>query len=1219
MSNSSCELNIYNKKCGLNEELLKMEKDNYEYNGDFIDDNVNLLYPTLDDPNFNKKIAEKKEFSNTRYDGSIYDVKEYSNYLLHADYELLPQQAFIKNFLSFYTPYNSALLYHGLGSGKTCTGIGVCEEMRDYLIQMGIKKKIIILASSNVQDNFKLALFDERELKNVDGLWTIHGCVANKLLKEVNPTNIKNIEKDKIVRMIKTLINEYYEFHGYREFSNIIKEIVENPNDTNAVRVKKLQNTFKDTLILIDEVHNIRVTDDNTSKTQGKEIAKYLLLLASVSINLRFVLLSATPMFNNYKEIIWLINLMNMNDKRGVISVSDVFDNHGNFTTNGKALFIRKCTGYISYIRGDNPYTFPFRVYPSTFAPQQSILKNNKLQPHLQINGEPLSSTISKLDLFAVSMGPYQKSVYNIITNNLLKQGHTNFNYSDLLLPINALNIVYPYDNIDSTDFAKEDLQIQNNDNMDINEDNDNDNVDVDDVDNVDVDDVDDNDSYKGGAKFVGDLRDLVGLQGLKRTMKFQDTKTPYFKGNYEYKPNKPPIFQPDLIGQYSSKIKTICDFITNSDGIILIYSQFIDSGLIPLVLALEELGFNRYSQTMTNLFSKTTRITNNLPFKYSLITSDKRLSPNNDYEIKALTDKNNINGEKVKVVLISQAGSEGIDLKGVRAVFIMEPWFNISRLEQIIGRGVRNGSHKLLDFEYRNVQIFMLVTVNGGESNEESVDYYIYRIAEVKAINMGKIQRVLKQVSVDYYINHEQTNLTAKNFEEYYKTHNLPPITQVLADKQVLTNFVVGDLDNTVACDFMECEYDGINTEYEYNPKEDKTIDTYMYDFMLIGSEVIKKHIREFMKMRHYYDKKELLQLLNNKKKYSIEQIYAALTDMIDNKDVIIDKYERTGYLVNKDNYYLFQPIELTDTQLSTFERSVPLDVKRTAVKVVFDIEAEKQKRNKQGTHEYIFMEMVDNYKLALNSNKIIRGNDNWYIHCGCIMREPSFKQHYDIFENFLIQHIVDSLTNDNKISLLNYYYSGVTGTMGTTGTEDAYSKRFYTKSKEYLMSKVIVKGDSGIQGFILFDGPSYISNIIIYVLNQSNVWELAQSEDVYDLMPIIKKKFTVKDKNMYSHYIGFIGYDGIYKIKDTHNKRSTGFRCSQANKNNIIAVFENGDLNTELISYDISNDNSFTLCVRHELLVRFLQYKRYLNKIWFMSTEMAIFNEFEKKESVL
>ena len=85
------------------------------------------LYPNLSDKNFNIKIASKKEFNDTKYEGPDFSksIKEQAKILAEADFELQPHQAFVKNFMSFQTPYNSLLLYHGLGSGKTCSAIGV--------------------------------------------------------------------------------------------------------------------------------------------------------------------------------------------------------------------------------------------------------------------------------------------------------------------------------------------------------------------------------------------------------------------------------------------------------------------------------------------------------------------------------------------------------------------------------------------------------------------------------------------------------------------------------------------------------------------------------------------------------------------------------------------------------------------------------------------------------------------------------------------------------------------------------------------------------------------------------------------------------------------------------------------------------------------------------------------------------------------------------------
>jgi len=216
-------------------------------------------------------------------------------------------------------------------------------------------------------------------------------------------------------------------------------------------------------------------------------------------------------------------------------------------------------------------------------------------------------------------------------------------------------------------------------------------------------------------------------------------------------------IFSQENIETYSAKIKAITDNIQNSTGVVLIYSQYLDGGVVPIALALEEMGITRYGSTpslfekrpIENLDLKTYTNTNSkdsIPAKYIMITGDNKLSPNNIDEVKAATQKSNINGEKVKVILISQAGSEGLDFKFIRQVHILEPWYNLSRIEQIIGRAVRNCSHKDLPLEERNVQVFLY----GSELVDnliEAADLYVYRLAEQKAIKIGKVTRVLKEI----------------------------------------------------------------------------------------------------------------------------------------------------------------------------------------------------------------------------------------------------------------------------------------------------------------------------------------------------------------------------------------------------------------------------------------------------------------------------------------
>ena len=62
--------------------------------------------------------------------------------------------------------------------------------------------------------------------------------------------------------------------------------------------------------------------------------------------------------------------------------------------------------------------------------------------------------------------------------------------------------------------------------------------------------------------------------------------------------------------------------------------------------------------------------------------------------EFKTLVSKSNKDGDKIKIVIINQVAAEGYDFKNLREIHILEPWYNLNKTEQIIGRGVRNRSH---------------------------------------------------------------------------------------------------------------------------------------------------------------------------------------------------------------------------------------------------------------------------------------------------------------------------------------------------------------------------------------------------------------------------------------------------------------------------------------------------------------------------------------------
>ena len=169
-------------------------------------------------------------------------------------------------------------------------------------------------------------------------------------------------------------------------------------------------------------------------------------------------------------------------------------------------------------------------------------------------------------------------------------------------------------------------------------------------------------------------------------------------------------------------------------------------------------------------------------------------------------------------------------------------------------------------------------------------------------------------------------------------------------------------------------------------------------------------------MKERFFYKKNELLKLINIPKPYPLVQIYAALTQLVeDSSEFIMDKYGRTGYLINLEDYYLFQPSELNNDRISIFDRSVPIDFKHDVIHI--DISKnEKQKQQQppvtvkepEETLENTFIqELKKQFQTAIDSarsgEKIARGDEDWYKHCGITMKKM-IKDGYVKFDLLLV-----------------------------------------------------------------------------------------------------------------------------------------------------------------------------------------------------------------------
>jgi hypothetical protein len=606
------------------------------------------------------------------------------------------------------------------------------------------------------------------------------------------------------------------------------------------------------------------------------------------------------------------------------------------------------------------------------------------------------------------------------------------------------------------------------------------------------------------------------------------------------------------------------------------------------MALALEEMGFDRYNGN--NLFGKHKK--NKL--KYIMITGSSLLSPNNAQEYNAVRSDKNINGEIIKVILISSAGSEGLDFKCVRQVHVMEPWYNMSKVEQVLGRAIRNFSHKLLPFVERNVQIFLHSTML-KKREEESADLYIYRTAEKKAEKIGKVTRVLKENAIDCIVNNAQLNFNYKNFETMQ-------VRQILSNGKEIDNLTVGDVPYSPNCDYQSsCEYTCTNKTSEIT---DEYEDLKSLDKL---NEFAIKTILYMFKLEHFYKFSDFLS------KFTTNQLNYAFTKLIDDQTVIYDKYNRPGRIVNVGEYYLFQPIELKDKQITIFDRSVPIDTKMQGI--VFNIKenARQLKQTRAQDEELHKLLMMDREDTEIDDKQIMLtpkelgvffkkpqilfdaeteykkvqrlleypaniNKANWYEYCAVVfnqlLAEKIMKK--EDLDEYLIDHIIDCMIYRNKRALLFYLIEHA-----STPFELLLLNGFKRNMHD---------------GYILLYDNESKENRLFILEEDGNIIRDALPEDVR-LRPIQKKKKLQK-------YIGFIDAraDYIFKIRDITNTRSTGLNCANYKKPNLLELLNSiSSPNVYTTKYDTK-----ALCVFLEIYMR--NHNKYNEIKWFYSTEEAI-----------
>jgi superfamily II DNA or RNA helicase len=190
-----------------------------------------------------------------------------------------------------------------------------------------------------------------------------------------------------------------------------------------------------------------------------------------------------------------------------------------------------------------------------------------------------------------------------------------------------------------------------------------------------------------------------------------------------------------------SCKMTAILFYMMRSAGPILVYSNYVKmEGLEIFKIYMGCIGFGEYGKEISNQpFHSYTEF-------HGEISREIRSA-----NLKDFNQPKNIDGSIIRVILISPAGSEGISLMNVRQVHVLDPYWNEVRIEQLIGRAVRQCSHKMLPMAERKVDIFRYLAVRGdNKKDKETTDQNIHELAKAKSNLIETFLSTIKEIAVD-------------------------------------------------------------------------------------------------------------------------------------------------------------------------------------------------------------------------------------------------------------------------------------------------------------------------------------------------------------------------------------------------------------------------------------------------------------------------------------
>jgi len=913
----------------------------------------NYSYPASEDPDLLYKIMKKREFYYHKIPQRIKldnygDIQEYRSGICERSFSLHEHQALVANIINPDTPYKGILIFHGLGSGKTCAGVAIAEKFKSQ-VQKYNTKIYVLVSGPLIKESWKYHLIK---------------CTGETYLKEDDKSVY--IDEQEKSRLRKNAINQalqYYKFMSYRSFyKRVLGEKIVDKGIGKGSKVRVYRKTEEGEFerdISVDRIYNLNnslIVIDEAHNLTGNAYGAALKQIVDNSTNLKIAMLTATPMKNLADDIIELINFMR--PKESPMLRDKIFNGYKNhlmdFKQGGLEYFQKMAKGYISHVRGADPLTYARRndkgviskglkftkvikcrmmdfqrsvyelaiqntddaldrkseavanfVFPGFTQDRQGIAGYygreglNLVKNQLKIAGDQLNKKLSK-ELFNKSDENdliYITQDNKTITGKILKLPYLKYFSTKFYKSIKKLGRLYwgkkgpktafIYSNLVKVGIdLYQEILIQNG-YLEYQEDTSNYQVNNDTV------------CYFCGKTYAEHKKGLTGGGAEGDSGESEDNEDMEESediGDIEDDDVNSETAQESTISPVATIGAINLSELKQSDSSTE-YKK--EGGQLP--------SHKFYPATFVSVTGKSTDDgADNIP------EEKKRLLDN------VFNSLENKDGKYIKFVLGSKVMNEGISLLNVGEVHILDVYFNLGKVDQVVGRAIRNCSHHSLMSEenpFPMVNVYKyVVSVDNGLSSEEE----LYRKSEEKYVLIKKVERAMKEVAIDCPLN-INGNIFAEEAEQY---KDCEP-------------FGTGENMCPMVCDYDKCEYRcndvKLNAKYYdptrkmYRKLDGSELDYSTFTHGLARSEIdyAKSKIKEMYIMGYMYNLEDILKYVkesyNDDKKDLFDDffVYKAIDELIpvtsndfnNFRDTVIDKHYNMGYIIYRNKYYIFQP----------------------------------------------------------------------------------------------------------------------------------------------------------------------------------------------------------------------------------------------------------------------------------------------------------------------